>query len=86
MRNSIEGVALSCVRWARESLMDNLSDREQQVLKLIAEGNTTKQIAAFIGLHVRTVQIHRKHFMLKLQLKNTVEVVRFAVRQRLIDP
>jgi DNA-binding NarL/FixJ family response regulator len=62
-----------------------LTDREREVLQLIAEGKTNKEIATRLALSVNTVETHRKHTMEKLDLHNTAEVVRFAVRRKIVD-
>ncbi len=63
---------------------DGLSDRERQVLTLIAEGKTAQQIADELFLSVNTVQTHRTHIMEKLKLQNRAELIRYAVRKGLI--
>jgi len=63
---------------------DGLSDRERQVLTLIAEGKTSQQIAEDLFLSVNTVQTHRAHIMEKLQLHNRTELIRYALRRGLI--
>ncbi len=63
---------------------DGLSDRERQVLKLVAEGKTSQQIADELFLSVNTVQTHRAHVMEKLNLQNRTELIRYALRKGLI--
>jgi len=65
--------------------IDLLSSREREVLQLIAEGKTNKEIAALLNLSVYTVDAHRGRIMEKLNLHSTGELVRFAVRKGLID-
>ncbi|MBM3783313.1 MAG: response regulator transcription factor [Acidobacteria bacterium] len=65
--------------------LDLLSSREREVLQLIAEGKTNKEIAAVLNLSVYTVDAHRGRIMEKLNLHSTGELVRFAVRKGLID-
>ena len=62
-----------------------LSSREREVLQLIAEGKTNKDIATGLNLSVYTVDAHRGRIMEKLNLHSTSELVRFAVRKGLID-
>ena len=62
-----------------------LTDREREVLQLIAEGKTNKEIATRLDVSVNTVETHRKHTMEKLDLHNTAEIVRFAVRKKIVD-
>lgn len=63
---------------------ESLTDREKQVLKLVAEGRTNKEIADLLGISVKTAMSHREHVMLKLQLHNRTELVRFALRHGVI--
>jgi two-component system, NarL family, response regulator NreC len=65
--------------------IDLLSSREREVLQLIAEGKTNKEIASLLNLSVYTVDAHRGRIMEKLNLHSTGELVRFAVRKGLID-
>jgi two-component system, NarL family, response regulator NreC len=65
--------------------IDLLTSREREVLQLIAEGKTNKEIATVLKLSVYTVDAHRGRIMEKLNLHSTGELVRFAVRKGLID-
>jgi DNA-binding NarL/FixJ family response regulator len=65
--------------------LDLLSSREREVLQMIAEGKTNKEIASALDLSVYTVDAHRGKIMEKLDLHSTGELVRFAVRNGLID-
>lgn len=65
--------------------IDLLSSREREVLQLIAEGKTNKEIAGILNLSVYTVDAHRGKIMEKLNLHSTGELVRFAVRKGLVD-
>jgi DNA-binding NarL/FixJ family response regulator len=65
--------------------IDLLTSREREVLQLIAEGKTNKEIAAHLNLSVYTVDAHRGRIMEKLNLHSTGELVRFALRKGLID-
>ena len=64
---------------------DPLSPREREVLQLVAEGKTTKEVAALLGVSVKTAESHRTHIMQKLDTSNTAGVVRYAIRQGLIQ-
>ena len=61
-----------------------LTAREQEILKLIAEGHRGKNIALILGISKKTVDTHRTSAMRKLQLQSVAEVVRYAVREKLI--
>jgi DNA-binding NarL/FixJ family response regulator len=67
-----------------EDNLNLLTEREIQVLRLIADGKTNKDIARILGVSVNTIETHRKHIMDKLDLHNTAEIVRFAVRKRVV--
>ena len=62
----------------------HLSDREQQMLRLIAEGSTAKQAANQMSISVRTAECHRAHVMHKLGIHDTAGLVRYAIRQGLV--
>lgn len=63
---------------------DGLTERERQILKLIAQGKTSQEIADILFLSVNTVQTHRMHIMDKLNLHNRAELIRYAIRKGLI--
>jgi len=65
--------------------LDLLSSREREVLQMIAEGKTNKEIATSLNLSVYTVEAHRGRVMEKLNLHSTSELVRFALRSGSID-
>lgn len=65
---------------------DLLSDREQQVFRLVAEGNSTNEIANLLCLSPKTVEKHRTNLMKKLGLSDRFELVKFAVKIGLVDP
>lgn len=64
---------------------DKLTDRELEVVKLIAEAHTNKQIAEILGLSEKTVESHRSNILNKLGMSDRVELVRYAVRRGLIE-
>lgn len=70
---------------ARSPSLEALSDRELQVLKRLAEGQTTGGIAQDLCISVKTVDTHRAHLLEKLNLKTTVDLIRFALRNGLIE-
>ena len=63
---------------------DVLSSRERQVLQLVAEGKTTKEIAGLLGVSIKTADSHRTRIMRKLDIHDTAGLVRFAIRRGLI--
>ena len=63
---------------------DDLSEREREVLQLLAEGRPMKQVADILAISSRTVQFHKYRVMERFHLKSTAEVVQFAIHNRLI--
>jgi DNA-binding NarL/FixJ family response regulator len=61
-----------------------LTDREKQVLKLVAEGRSNKEVAELLGISVKTAMSHREHIMQKLGLHSRTELIRFALRKGVI--
>jgi DNA-binding NarL/FixJ family response regulator len=66
--------------------LDGLSPRERQVLKLVVEGRTSKEIAALVGVKPSTVDTYRSRLMAKLELDDIASLVRFSIRHGLINP
>jgi len=65
---------------------DPLTSREREIVQRIAEGQTTKEIAALLGLSVKTVESHRINLMRKLDIHETATLVRYAIRRGLTTP
>ncbi len=70
---------------ARRAEEDPLSDREREVLRLLALGHTNQEIAKQLYISVRTAETHRAHIMQKLRLESRAELVRYALAQGLLD-
>ncbi len=64
---------------------DLLTEREKEVLQLLAEGKSNKEVATILDVSVYTVDTHRTHLMQKLNLHNTAEIVLYAVRKKIIS-
>ena len=64
---------------------DPLSDREREVLRLLALGHTNQEIATMLYISVRTAETHRAHIMQKLRLNTRAELVRYALQHDLLD-
>jgi two-component system response regulator NreC len=67
-----------------KSTLDGLTEREQEVLSLLAEGATNDEIAAALVISPKTVERHRENIMRKLNLHSRVELVRYAIRKGII--
>ncbi len=63
-----------------------VTPRERQVLQLIAEGKSNKEVAHELGISVRTAETHRTKVMRKLNLRSASDITRYAIRNRLIEP
>jgi two-component system, NarL family, response regulator NreC len=66
-----------------ESAFSVLTDREREVLQLVAEGHTTKQIAADLHVSVKTIESHRQNIMDKLEIRSIAELTKYAIREGL---
>ena len=66
--------------------LDPLTQRERQVLQLIAEGKTNKEVSHELGMSVKTVDTHRRNLMAKLNIHETASLVRHAIKIGLIQP
>jgi two-component system response regulator NreC len=64
---------------------NGLSPREQEVLQLIAEGYSNKEIAGILSISVKTVQSHRSNLMRKLDLHDRAELIKYAIQKKIID-
>ena len=76
------------LRWGDirpEDTTDGLTPREREVLQLIAEGYTNKEIAGIMNLSVKTVQSHRTNLMNKLDLHDRGELIKYAIQKKIID-
>jgi len=62
-----------------------ITDREREIVQLLGEGKSSKEIATILGLGVRTVETHRAAIMKKLGLKSFSELIRYAVRNKIIE-
>lgn len=65
---------------------ERLTSREREVVQLLAEGNSNKDIARALDLSVKTVETHRAAIMRKLRLRSLADLVRYAIRNQLISP
>jgi DNA-binding NarL/FixJ family response regulator len=70
----------------RELPSDSLTSRERQVLQLVSEGKSTKEIATMLGISVKTAESHRGRLMRKLDIHETASLVRYAIRRGLVQP
>lgn len=71
---------------AKPRAAGRLTSREREVLQLLAEGQANKEIAAMLGITTKTAETHRARIMAKLDLHSMSELVRYAIRNRIIEP
>ena len=64
---------------------DRLTPREREVVQLLAEGKSTKEVAVALGLSVKTAETHRSNIMRKLQLHSVSDLVLYAVRNNIVQ-
>ncbi len=69
-----------------EALKDRLTSREREIIRLISEGNSSKEVASTLGISVKTADTHRANIMRKLQVHTVSDLVRYALRNQIIEP
>jgi len=69
---------------SKPAALDVLSPRERQVLKLVVEGKTSKEIAAFVGVKPSSIDTYRSRIMAKLEVTDLASLVRYAIRHGVI--
>jgi len=79
-------LALRAAEDKSEAADEVLTSREREVLQLLAEGQSNKEVADLLGISTRTAETHRADIMRKLQLKSLSDLVRYAIRNGLIRP
>jgi DNA-binding NarL/FixJ family response regulator len=80
------GSGLKYVAHEQDDELNRLTAREKQVLQLIAQGRSNKEIANLLDLSVNTVSVHRANLMEKMNIHRTAELVLFAIRKGLVAP
>jgi DNA-binding NarL/FixJ family response regulator len=69
----------------RESPKDRLTPRQREIIQLLAEGKSSKEVAAALNLSVKTAETHRANIMMRLNCHSVSELVRYAIRNNIID-
>ena len=82
----VSGALMDAYRSKSQKPADPLTPREKQVLQLIAEGKSTKEVASQLGISVKTAESHRTRLMQKLDIHETASLVRYAVRRGIVRP
>jgi DNA-binding NarL/FixJ family response regulator len=86
LSSSLSRVVVDAALSGTGARQDPLTSRERQVLQLIAEGQSTKQAAAMLGISAKTADSHRSRIMRKLGIHETAGLVRYAIRWGLAEP
>lgn len=73
------------VKEVPELVRERLTSREREIVQLLAEGKSSKEVAASLGISVKTAETHRANVMRKLELHSVSELVRYAVRNQIIE-
>lgn len=68
-----------------ELISERLTSREREIVQLLAEGKSSKEVASALGISIKTAETHRANVMRKLELHNVSELVRYAVRNQIIE-
>ncbi|MCX6231812.1 MAG: response regulator transcription factor [Bacteroidetes bacterium] len=86
---SISNIILkSYIKKAKDEINEKkeaLSTRETEILKLVAQGLTNQEIADKVFISIRTVESHKNHIMQKLELKTTVDLIKFAIKNKIVE-
>jgi DNA-binding NarL/FixJ family response regulator len=83
----VSGVSYSTPsKEAREVRADCLTSREREVLQILAEGKSTKEVATLLNIAVKTAETHRTNIMRKLDLHSVSELVLYAIRNQIVEP
>jgi DNA-binding NarL/FixJ family response regulator len=69
-----------------ESMRKRLTMREREILQLLAEGKTAKEVASILGIAIKTSDTHRTNIMRKLNVHSVAELVRYAIRNKIVEP
>lgn len=83
---AVSRAVMEAYRSKSERQKDPLTGRERQVLQLIAEGKSTKDVAVMLGISVKTAESHRSRLMQKLDIHETASLVLYAVRRGIVQP
>jgi DNA-binding NarL/FixJ family response regulator len=79
----LEGITKDCIFDSANRFREILTLKENQILQLLTEGHSAKQIAAQLSLSVKTIEAHRAQIMRKLDIHNVAELTKYAIREGL---
>jgi DNA-binding NarL/FixJ family response regulator len=70
----------------REDASEGVTPREREIIQLLAEGGSNKEVASTLGVSVKTIEAHRANIMRKLRLRSISDLVRYAIRNKIVQP
>ena len=68
-----------------QSIRDRLTPREREIVQLLSEGKSSKEVAVILGISVKTSETHRANIMRKLEIHSVSQLVRYAVRNQIVE-
>lgn len=83
---SVSGAVVDAYLAKTQLSSDPLTSRERQVLQLVGEGKSSKEVATVLGISTKTAESHRSRLMQKLDIHETASLVRYAIRRGLVQP
>ncbi len=83
---SVSGAVVGAYLSKTQLSADPLTSRERQVLQLVGEGKSSKEVATLLGISIKTAESHRSRLMQKLDIHETASLVRYAIRRGLVQP
>ena len=81
----LKGFKRGSIAEGPELIRDQLTDREREIIQLLAEGSTSKEVATALSIKVKTAETHRSNIMRKLEIHTTSELVRYAIHNHIIE-
>jgi DNA-binding CsgD family transcriptional regulator len=68
-----------------QTVRDRLTPREREIVQLLSEGKSSKEVAVILGISVKTSETHRANIMRKLEIHSVSQLVRYAVRNQIVE-
>ena len=78
--------AASASNFTIEQVMRVITPREREIIQLLVEGSSNKEAASTLGISVKTIEAHRANIMRKLHLRSVSDLVRYAIRNKIVQP
>jgi DNA-binding NarL/FixJ family response regulator len=88
LESYLDGKLIKRIRFSNKIIssgISGLTSRENEIIRFLAEGLSYKEVAGQMNISTRTVEVHRNNILEKLELKNTIELVKYAIKKKMID-